>query len=96
MNDVQRIAEERAAQPRTRPIGSSMQSEHRIAKNAVVQQNNALDGTRIQKIDAVDDRKQSMPGDTRSIQNPYLKHLGDPDPVLIMRSPNKKAWNHLL
>ncbi len=59
MNDVQRIAEERAAQPRTKPIGSSMQSEHRIAKNAVVQQINALDGTRIQKIDAVDDRKQS-------------------------------------
>ena len=52
MNDVQKIAEERASRPREKPIGAGMQTEHRIAKNAVVQQINALDGANIHKIAA--------------------------------------------
>ena len=52
MNDVRRVAEERAAQPKTAEIGTSFESERQRSKNALVRQLDSLDGSNVRKIAA--------------------------------------------
>ncbi len=52
MNDVRRIAEERAAKPKGDPVGRSFETERQRAKKALVKQIDALDGSNIQMIAA--------------------------------------------
>ena len=55
MQDLRKIAAERAAKPKDRPIGSSFMTEHQRAKKALVKQIEALDGSNIQLIAASTD-----------------------------------------
>ncbi|MCR4623036.1 MAG: recombinase family protein [Clostridiales bacterium] len=62
MEDVRHIAEERAAHPRQNPVGAGFESERKQAKNALIKQIDALDGSKVRKIAATgdtpeDDRK---------------------------------------
>ena len=52
MNDVRKIAEERAARPKGDPVGRSFETERQRAKKALVKQIDALDGSNIQMIAA--------------------------------------------
>ena len=52
MQDLQRIAAERAARPKERPVGASFETEHQRAKKALVKQIEALDGRNIRLIAA--------------------------------------------
>ena len=52
MNDVRKIAEERAAKPKGDPVGRSFETERQRAKKALVKQIDALDGSNIQMIAA--------------------------------------------
>lgn len=52
MDDVRKNAQERAARPSMRPVGSSFESERQKQKAALVRQIDELDGSRIRKISA--------------------------------------------
>ena len=52
MNDVRKIAEERAAKPKGDPVDRSFETERQRAKKALVKQIDALDGSNIQMIAA--------------------------------------------
>ncbi len=52
MQDLQKIAAERAARPKERPVGASYEKEHQRAKKALVKQIEALDGRNINLIAA--------------------------------------------
>ena len=52
MNDVRKIAEERASRPKGDPVGRSFETERQRAKKALVKQIDALDGSNIQMIAA--------------------------------------------
>lgn len=52
MNDVRRVAEERASRPKGSPVGTSFESERQREKNALVRQLDALDGRNVRKIAA--------------------------------------------
>ena len=52
MRDLKKIAAERAARPKEKPVGSSFETEHQRAKRALVKQIDALDGSNIQMIAA--------------------------------------------
>ena len=52
MNDVRKVAEERAAQPKTAEVGASFESERQRSKNALVRQLDAMDGSNVRKIAA--------------------------------------------
>lgn len=52
MQDLQKIAAERAARPKERPVGASFETEHQRAKKALVKQIEALDGRNIHLIAA--------------------------------------------
>ena len=49
MNDIRKIASERAAKTRTAPLGTSFESERQRAKSALVRQLDSLDGKNIRK-----------------------------------------------
>ena len=55
MQDLRKIAAERAAKPKGRPVGASFMTEHQRAKKALVKQIEALDGSNIQMIAASTD-----------------------------------------
>lgn len=55
MNDIRKIAAERAAKTRTAPVGTSFESERQRAKSALVRQLDFLDGKNIRKIAALSD-----------------------------------------
>ena len=55
MNDIRKIAAERAAKTRTAPVGTSFESERQRAKSALVRQLDSLDGKNIRKIAALSD-----------------------------------------
>ncbi len=52
MDDVRKVAEERASRPRTAEVGASFESERQRSKNALVKQLDALDGRNVRKIAA--------------------------------------------
>ena len=52
MDDVRRVAEERASRPQSAPIGSSFESERQREKNALVRQLDAQDGRNVHMIAA--------------------------------------------
>ena len=52
MDDVKRIAEERAARPKDSPVGAGFESERQREKNALVRQLDAQDGRNVHKIAA--------------------------------------------
>ena len=52
MDDVKQVAEERAARPKTAPVGAGFESERQREKNAFVRQIDALDGRNVHKIAA--------------------------------------------
>ena len=52
MDDVRRLAEERAARPREAPIGASFESERQRSKQALVKQIDSMDGRNVRKIAA--------------------------------------------
>ena len=52
MRDLKKIAAERAARPKEKPVGSSFETEHQRAKRALVKQIDALDGSNIHMIAA--------------------------------------------
>ena len=53
MNDIRKIASERAAKTRTALLGTSFESERQRAKSALVRQLDSLDGKNIRKIAAL-------------------------------------------
>ena len=57
MQDLRKIAAERAARPKDKPIGSSFETEHQRAKKALVKQIEALDGNNIRLIAANTDEE---------------------------------------
>ena len=59
MRDLKKIAAERAARPKEKPVGSSFETEHQRAKRALVKQIDALDGSNIQMIAATTDEGNS-------------------------------------
>ena len=63
MEDVRHIAEERAARPRQNPVGAGFESERKQAKNALIKQIDALDGSKVRKIAAAGD----TPEDDRAL-----------------------------
>ena len=52
MQDIKKIAAERAAKPNTKPVGQSFETEHQRAKKALVKQIESLDGSNIHMIAA--------------------------------------------
>lgn len=52
MDDIRRIAEERAAKPNSSPVGSSFETDRQREKAARVRQINELDGSKVRKISA--------------------------------------------
>lgn len=58
MNDVRMKAEERAANPSQRPVGTSFETERQREKAALAMQINQLDGSRVKKISATAEREQ--------------------------------------
>lgn len=52
MQDLRKIAEDRAAKPKGKPVGASFETEHQRAKKALVKQIEALDGNNIRLIAA--------------------------------------------
>ena len=52
MQDLRRIAERRASRPKSKPVGSSFETEHQRAKKAVVKQIEELSGSDIHMIAA--------------------------------------------
>lgn len=59
MNDIRRNAEQRAANPSNIPAGSSFESDRRKQKAALVRQIDELDGSKIQKISAANEKAES-------------------------------------
>lgn len=57
MQDLRKIAAERAARPKDKAIGSSFETEHQRAKKALVKQIEALDGNNIRLIAANTDEE---------------------------------------
>lgn len=57
MRDLRKIAEERAAKPKEKPVGASFETEHQRAKKALVRQIEALDGNNIRMIAANTDEE---------------------------------------
>ena len=55
MDDVRRMALERANRPKQAPIGASFESERQRSKNALVKQLDSMDGRNVRKIAAVAD-----------------------------------------
>ncbi len=53
MDDVRQAAQERAARPKSAPVGASFESERQRSKNALVKQLDSLDGRTVRKIAAV-------------------------------------------
>ena len=60
MDDVRKLAEERAARPSSVPAGSSFESERQKQKAALVRQINELDGSKIRKISAASEKVESI------------------------------------
>ena len=52
MQDLRRIAARRASRPKSKPVGSSFETEHQRAKKAVVKQIEELSGSDIHMIAA--------------------------------------------
>lgn len=61
MNDVKKAAEERAAHPSSSPAGSSFETVRQRQKLALTKQIDALEGTRIRKIAAMNDTATGDP-----------------------------------
>lgn len=59
MDDVRKLAEERAARPSFVPAGSSFESERQKQKAALVRQIDELDGSKIRKISAASEKAES-------------------------------------
>lgn len=59
MDDVRKLAEERAARPSSVPAGSSFESERQKQKAALVRQIDELDGSKIRKISAASEKVES-------------------------------------
>ena len=59
MDDVRKLAEERAARPSSVPAGSSFESEKKKKKAALVRQIDELDGSKIRKISAASEKDES-------------------------------------
>ena len=59
MDDVRKLAEERAARPSSVPAGSSFESERQKQKAALVRQIDELDGSKIRKISAASEKDES-------------------------------------
>ena len=57
MQDLRKIAAERAARPKENPVGTSFVTEHKRAKKALVKQIEALDGSNIRMIAANTDEE---------------------------------------
>ena len=57
MQDLKKIAAERAARPKANPVGTSFVTEHQRAKKALVKQIEALDGSNIRLIAANTDEE---------------------------------------
>ena len=57
MQDLRKIAAERAARPKENPVGTSFVTEHKRAKKALVKQIEALDGSNIRLIAANTDEE---------------------------------------
>ena len=58
MDDVRRVAEERAKRPQSAPVGASFESERQRSKNALVKQLDSLDGRNVRKIAAAAETPQ--------------------------------------
>ena len=58
MDDVRKVAEERAKRPQTTPVGASFESERQRSKNALVKQLDSMDGRNVRKIAAASDTPQ--------------------------------------
>ena len=58
MDDVRRMALERANRPKQAPIGASFESERQRSKNALVKQPDSMDGQNVRKIASVADAPQ--------------------------------------
>lgn len=52
MDDVRKVAEERAKRPKSAPVGASFESERQRSKNALVKQLDSMDGRNVRKIAA--------------------------------------------
>ena len=52
MDDVMKIAQERAERPKNAPIGTGFESERQRSKNALVRQIDSLDGRNVRMIAA--------------------------------------------
>ena len=50
MDDVRKIAEERAFRPKSAPVGASFESERKRSRNALIKQIDSMDGSSIQVI----------------------------------------------
>ena len=61
MQDLRKIAEDRAAKPKGKPVGASFETEHQRAKKALVKQIEALDGNNIRMIAATSDEGSGEP-----------------------------------
>lgn len=61
MRDLQKIAAERAARQKDKPIGTSFETEHQRAKKALIKQIEALDGSNIQLIAANTEGEDGSP-----------------------------------
>lgn len=59
MDDVRKLAEERAARPSSVPAGSSFESERQKQKAALVRQIDELDGSKIRKISAASEKTEN-------------------------------------
>lgn len=59
MNDIRQNAEHRAANPSNIPAGSSFEYDRRKQKAALVRQIDELDGSKIQKISAANEKAES-------------------------------------
>ena len=57
MQDLRKIAADRAAKPKGKPVGASFETEHQRAKKALVKQIEALDGNNIRLIAANTDEE---------------------------------------
>lgn len=64
MNDVRQAAEERAAKPKSAPVGASFESDRQREKHALVRQLDALDGRNVRKIAA----STEAPGEERALR----------------------------
>ena len=75
MQDLRRIAERRASRPKSKPVGSSFETEHQRAKKAVVKQIEELSGSDIHMIAATTEDESGQKKILRVSSGPIMRSL---------------------